>query len=403
MEIIRGKLQKAKKVVIYGPEGVGKSTLAARFPDALFIDVEGSTDNMDVQRTKVPLSWTALRELAKQAARERACKTLVIDTADWAERLCSDHICATKGIDGIEALDYGKGFVFLKEEFGRFLNELTEIVNSGIHVVLTAHAVIRSVKQPEEFGGYDHWELKLSRQVAPLVKEWADMVLFANFKVHVVKQSEKDKTGKAQGGKRVMYTTHHPCWDAKNRQGLPDELPLDYAHIAHIFDAAASAAPVQTPTQAPAPAQAPAQAPAATAPTVTPAQTPVPLPDSAGASTDGFTPIVPFSREAEEIARAFPDTPQPTATQTAMPSAPTAAATPATSHSPPHLAALRQLMEENGVTDQEIQAVVFSKGYFPNETRVEDYPPDFVAGCLVGAWGKVFDAIKLAREGWREF
>lgn len=48
MEITKGKIQKAKKVVIYGPEGIGKSTFAARFPGAVFIDTEGSTNDMDV-------------------------------------------------------------------------------------------------------------------------------------------------------------------------------------------------------------------------------------------------------------------------------------------------------------------------------------------------------------------
>ncbi len=52
MEIIRGKMPGAKKVVIYGPEGIGKSTFAARFPNPLFIDTEGSTKDMDVARTR---------------------------------------------------------------------------------------------------------------------------------------------------------------------------------------------------------------------------------------------------------------------------------------------------------------------------------------------------------------
>lgn len=57
MEITRGKIQKAKKVVIYGPEGIGKSTFAARFPGAVFIDTEGSTNDMDVARLPRPTSW----------------------------------------------------------------------------------------------------------------------------------------------------------------------------------------------------------------------------------------------------------------------------------------------------------------------------------------------------------
>ena len=45
MQITRGKRARAQKVVIYGPEGIGKSTFAAEFPNAVFIDTEGSTDN----------------------------------------------------------------------------------------------------------------------------------------------------------------------------------------------------------------------------------------------------------------------------------------------------------------------------------------------------------------------
>jgi hypothetical protein len=48
-----------------------------------------------------------------------------------------------------------------------------------------------------------------------------------------------------------MYTTHNPCWDAKNRFNLPDELDLNYASIAHLFkaqagDIAAASATVET-------------------------------------------------------------------------------------------------------------------------------------------------------------
>ena len=60
------------------------------------------------------------------------------------------------------------------------------------------------------------------------------MLLFLNYKTVVVHTDAN--TNKAQGGKRVMYTTHHPCWDAKNRCGLADELPLDFASIAAVFE-----------------------------------------------------------------------------------------------------------------------------------------------------------------------
>jgi hypothetical protein len=99
--------------------------------------------------------------------------------------------------------------------------------------VITAHAKMRKFEQPDEMGAYDRWEMKLSKQVAPLLKEWCDLLLFCNYQTFVV--TSENNTQKAQGGKRVMYTSHHPAWDAKNRVYLPEVLELDYKHIAHIF------------------------------------------------------------------------------------------------------------------------------------------------------------------------
>ena len=113
------------KVVIDGPEGIGKSTLAAKFPRPLFIDTEGSTRHMDVQRTERPTSWAMLLELVRCIKADPGlCSTLVIDTADWAEQLCITSICDSKRISGIEDMGYGKGYVYVAEEFGRLLNLL---------------------------------------------------------------------------------------------------------------------------------------------------------------------------------------------------------------------------------------------------------------------------------------
>ena len=241
MQIIRGKIPSAKKTVIYGPEGIGKSTLAARFPDPVFIDTEGSTKDMDVARTPAPSSWSMLMEQVRYfIGHPQELKTLIIDTADWAEQLCVADVCSRFQKAGIEDFGYGKGYTYLQEEFGRLLNLLTELVEQkGINVVLTAHAKMRKFEQPDELGAYDRWEMKLSKGAAPMVKEWADMVLFANYKTIVVNvdgQGVQKGKNKVQGGKRVMYTTHHNCWDAKNRYGLPDEIPMDYNEIRHVIE-----------------------------------------------------------------------------------------------------------------------------------------------------------------------
>lgn len=240
MNITRGKIKSAKKVVIYGPEGIGKTTFAAQFPDAIFIDTEGSTKEFDVARTDKPTSWAMLTQQLDYIKQNKPCKTLVIDTVDWAEQLCITAVCDAHGKKGIEDFGYGNGYVYEKEEFGNFLSRLEEVISAGINVVLTAHAILRKFEQPDELGSYDRWELKLGKRtgsiISPLVKEWADMVLFANYKTLSVAVDKEGKRHKAQGGKRIMYTAHHPCWDAKNRYGLPEEIPMDYGQIRNIIE-----------------------------------------------------------------------------------------------------------------------------------------------------------------------
>lgn len=253
MQITRGKRARAQRVVIYGPEGIGKSSFAAQFPEPLFIDTEGSTDNMDVARMDdKPTSYTMLKnQIAFVKANPTCCKTLIIDTIDWAESLIVEDVCAQHGKKGIEDFGYGNGYTYVREEMGRFLNLLQDLIEVGINIVLTAHAQMRKFEQPDEMGAYDRYELKLgkktSSQTAPLVKEWADMVLFANYKTVVMTTDTNKK--KATGGQRVIYTQHHPAWDAKNRHGLPEEIPLDYGAIAHIFNNVAIAENANT-TQA---------------------------------------------------------------------------------------------------------------------------------------------------------
>lgn len=234
LKIKSGKISRAQKVVIYGPEGIGKSTFASKFPDPLFIDTEDSTAQLDIRRLETDGTWDGLIAIVKEvAATPDCCKTLVIDTADWAEQLCVKHILLKYKQESIESFGYGKGYTILGEEFTELLTASKKVIDAGINVVITAHAKMRKQELPDEAGAFDRWELKLSKQSSPLLKEWADLLLFLNYKTYVVEMDNKAK--KAQGGKRVMYTSHSPVYDAKNRHGLPDVMDLDYDSIAFIF------------------------------------------------------------------------------------------------------------------------------------------------------------------------
>lgn len=236
LKISSGKKKRPLRIVVDGVEGVGKSTFAAQFHDSLFIDLENGTDFMDVKRTQKPATWEELLQIVRDvAANPTCCKTLVLDTGDWAEALCVKYICQKYKVDGLESFGYGKGYVYLREEFEKLLHELDKVVAAGITVVICAHAQIRKFELPDEAGSFDRYELKMSKNVAPLIREWCDIQLFANFKTYVV--STENKTHKGTGGtKRVMYATHTASWDAKNRHGLPDEMDFDFKSIAHLFD-----------------------------------------------------------------------------------------------------------------------------------------------------------------------
>lgn len=231
---------KPMKVVLYGVEGIGKTTFVSHFPDPIFIDTEGSTGFIDAKKLPDPDSWAMLLEEIAYMAQSPQGKTLVIDTADWAEELAKQHLMAKHKWQAIDQTDYGTRYVALSNEIIRLLRELEMVKNAGMNVVLTAHAVQKKFELPDQVGSFDRYVLKLEKRDAALIKEWCDMLLFANYKTTVVASGSGSK--KATGGQRVMYTTHMPAWDAKNRLGLPDELPFEYGAIKDKFLAATEGA-----------------------------------------------------------------------------------------------------------------------------------------------------------------
>lgn len=83
LNIVKGVERTPIKCIIYGAEGVGKSSLAAAMPEPLFLDTEGGTARLNVNRIKIA-GWDELLATIKEVIETpNVCKTLVIDTADW--------------------------------------------------------------------------------------------------------------------------------------------------------------------------------------------------------------------------------------------------------------------------------------------------------------------------------
>lgn len=251
LKITRGRQPAPARVVIYGVEGVGKSTLAAAFPSPLVLDTEDGSRHLDCARVAIP-DWQTLKlAVAELAVDRQGFETIVVDSIDWAERLLVEKVCRDADKKSVEDFGFGKGWVIVAEHLAKFLDALDGLVAAGVNVVLVGHSAVKRTSPPELTDGYDRHELKLSKQGAALVKEWSDALLFATYKASVVEG--KDGRTKAIGGReRVIHAERSAAYDAKNRYGLGPTLPMTIEALAPLFG------PAQEPVQkAPKAAKAP--------------------------------------------------------------------------------------------------------------------------------------------------
>jgi hypothetical protein len=225
--ITTGPIDRPPRLLIYGEAGVGKSTFAAGFPDALFLDAERRTEHLDVSRIEVT-SWDdvlgTMREVVK--GDQLPYKTLVFDTVDHMELLVYNHVCREDGSKSIEFVGggYGKGYTLALDEWRRFIAGLEKLRAKGITCILLAHGHVKLFKNP---GGedYDKWQLKMNAKAANFLVEKMDAVGFAHFEDLV---AAKDSRKATYTGDRVLAFGHNAAYYSKQGIDLPDELELSY-------------------------------------------------------------------------------------------------------------------------------------------------------------------------------
>jgi len=238
-KVQRGRVARPPRILVYGTEGIGKSTFGSQAPNPVFIPTEDGLDGIDCAKFPLATSYedvaSALTELKTQP---HDFETIVIDSLDWLERLIWDRVCQEAGARSIEKVDggYGKGYMYALTHWLEVVDQLNSLRNDrGMVVLLIAHAKVERFEDPEATA-YDRYTPRLHKYAASLITEWCDAVLFATRRMRT--QTEDAGFGRKRtiahaigkdGGDRILRCVGGPSCVAKNRYGITEELPLSWA------------------------------------------------------------------------------------------------------------------------------------------------------------------------------
>lgn len=229
------------RVGLFGPGGIGKTTLAATAPGPVgFIDLDDSLPTLrpsltrlDIRRVSGIAGWQDIRDALHSDGWDDV-RTIVLDSATKAEELALEwmlrnvrHEKEGVVVRRIEDYGFGKGYQHLYETFLPLLSDLDQHVRAGRNVVLICHDCTATVPNPKG-EDYIRWEPRLQNpssvkaSIRLRVREWLDHLLYVGYDV----ECAKHHNGKAQGhGTRTIYPQEMPWCMAKSRT-LADPVEL---------------------------------------------------------------------------------------------------------------------------------------------------------------------------------
>ena len=237
--IERGRTPMPPRVLVYGTEGIGKSTFASQAPRPIFVQTEDGLGEIECDKFPLAQSFEEVQQaLMSLHQDEHDYQTVVIDSLDWFERLSWDAVCKEFGVRSIEKADggYAKGYTHALGYWRRIVDALNALRNDrNMIVLLLAHTKIERFEDPES-SAYDRYSPRLHKHAAALICEWCDAVLFATRKIRTQtedagfnrKRTIANAIGK-DGGERILRTVGGPSCIAKNRYSIVEELPLSWA------------------------------------------------------------------------------------------------------------------------------------------------------------------------------
>lgn len=233
-KVTSGKVIKPRRVLAYGVGGIGKTTWASQAESPLIININDGADDIGTPSTPIIKDWQSFAEVCGELVNEdHDFKTVIIDTLDDLEALIFADVCANNterpGVNEIEEIGYGKGYKFARAYWRKVLSAFEAMRQRGIMIIMIAHQEIVNIPNIETGDEFARYVPNIHNKSLPMITDWCDEVLYMTYKTIVSSKAGdfgKKNTFAIGDGERVIYTTARPYREAKNRLGLPDELPM---------------------------------------------------------------------------------------------------------------------------------------------------------------------------------
>ena len=249
------------RILIHGQEKSGKSTFfaggtintitgQAQLPSApkpIFIQTEDGLRGLEAEAFPLATRYQDVVDaLGALAQEDHDYKTLVIDSADWLERLIHQQVIDTctydvKGVKTMESAHggYGKAYSVAMSYWKSVLAGLDWLnSNKGMIIGIICHSVISPYNDPSADQPYDVLSLKLHQPkkgtgARDLLSEWADIIGYAEKRVMVstkktVDGREISRASAIKGTLNKLHLSGNAAYVAGNRYNLPDTIDLSW-------------------------------------------------------------------------------------------------------------------------------------------------------------------------------
>jgi len=229
-DITESDADKPLRGIIYGPHGMGKTTLAAGAPSPIFLPTEDGLRSVKAKSfPRIRTYAQFMSAIGTLYAEDHSFETAIIDSIDWLEPIVWKSVAEANGWKDIEQPGYGKGYMAALDAWREIIEGLNALRDERrMNILMIAHCNIKRFDAPDT-DPYDRYMVKLHEKASALLQENVDSVFFLNQRVSVRKADVGFKKEVARGigaGSRVLYTAERPAYVAKNRDNMPHSIDL---------------------------------------------------------------------------------------------------------------------------------------------------------------------------------